>query len=265
MSAMDPTAPETIPRIGADGRFPSLEAFRYPTWRRVFLAGFVSQLGDWMQIFARAALAYRLTGQPSSVGWIYFASYTPQLFLSLWGGVLADRFDRRRLLVWCQVGQMLGAFALGLLVATGAASLANIAALSFAIGLANALNIPAGQALQPAVVSREALSSAITMSTAGNSITRVLGPVISAALLGPLGLKWIFWLNAASFLAVIFAWSLTRVPRQPRLANEIRNAAARWCSASRSARRNSRTSPSRSTPCSTTCPSCCGVGSCRFR
>ncbi|MDQ1434616.1 MAG: hypothetical protein QOF59_1432 [Actinomycetota bacterium] len=223
MHTMEPADVETIPRIGSDGRFPSLEAFRYPTFRRVFSAGFVSQLGDWMQIVARASLAYDLTHQASSVGWIYFATYMPQLLLSMWGGVLADRFDRRRLLVGCQVAQMAGALVLGVLAATGTASLVNIAALSFVIGIANALNIPAAQALQPAVVSRASLSSAITLSTAGNSIARVLGPVLSSIVINGLGLRWAFWLNAASFLAVIFAWVLTRVPRQPRLAGEVRS------------------------------------------
>lgn len=228
MAAMETADPEAIPRVGGDGRFPSLEAFRYPTFRRVFSAGFVSQLGDWMQIVARAALAYDITHKASSVGWIYFASYMPQLLLSMWGGVLADRFDRRRLLVWCQVAQMIGALLLGVLVATGTASLLNIATLSFAIGLANTLNIPASQALQPAVVSRDALSSAITLSTAGNSVARVLGPVLSSGVIIWLGLRWAFWLNAASFLAVIFAWAVTRVPRQPRIDGEMRSRTAMW-------------------------------------
>jgi MFS family permease len=212
-----------IPRIGGDGRFPLLEPFRYSAWVRVWLAGLVSQLGDWMQIFARAALAYRLTGQPSSVGWIYFASYLPQLLLSLWGGVLADRFDRRRLLVGCQIAQMAGAVVMGVLVATGTVSLLGIAAVSFAIGLAMALNIPAGQALGPAVVSREALASAISFWTATGALCRVFGPVIAAALIGPIGLRWIFWINAISFVAVIFAWATTKVPRQPRLSGDVRN------------------------------------------
>jgi MFS family permease len=212
-----------IARIGGEGRFPLLEPFRYRAWVRVWLASLVSQLGDWMQIFARAALAYRLTGRPSSVGWIYFASYLPQLLLSLWGGVLADRFDRRRLLIGCQVAQMAGAFVMGLLVVTGTATLLNIALLSFAIGLALTLNIPAGQALGPAVVARETLASAISLWTATGALCRVLGPVLAAALVRPLGIEWIFWINALSFLAVIFAWVATRVPRQPRLARDVPN------------------------------------------
>ena len=213
----------SIPRTGGPGRFPLLEPFQYRPWVRVWAASLVSQLGDWMQIFARAALAYRLTGEPSSVGLIYFASYLPQLLLSLWGGVLADRFDRRRLLIGCQVAQMFGAVVMGVLVVTDSASLLNIAVLSFFIGFAFTLNIPAGQALGPAVVPRPVLASAISLWTATGALCRVFGPVIAAALVGPVGLAWIFWINAASFLAVIIAWALTRIPRQPRLDREVPN------------------------------------------
>jgi MFS family permease len=223
----EPVAQEySIPRIGGDGRFPLLEPFRYRAWVRVWMAGLVSQLGDWMQIYARAALAFRLTDRPSSVGWIYFASYLPQLLMSLWGGVLADRFDRKRLVVGCQCAQLIGAIVMGLLVATDSATLFNIAVLSFFIGIALTLNVPAGQALGPAVVSREALSSAISFWTATGALCRTLGPVLAAALIGPIGIEWVFWLNAFSFAAVIFAWSTTRVPRQPRLTSETRNVRA---------------------------------------
>jgi MFS family permease len=193
----------------------ALAPFRYPLFRRVWAAGFVSQLGDWMQIFARAALVYDLTGSPSSVGWVYFASYLPQMLFSLWGGVLADRFDRRRLLLWCQVAQLASALVLGMLVATEAATLLNVSVLSFLNGIAFMLNIPAAQALQPAVVPRSVLAAAITFGTASNSVTRVLGPVVAAALIGRVGIEWVFWINAVSFFSVIGAWLITRVPRQP--------------------------------------------------
>ena len=195
-----------------------LAPFRVPAWRRVWAAGFVSQLGDWMQIFARAALAYELTGNPSSVGVVYFASYLPQLLFSLYGGVLADRFDRRRLLLWCQAAQLCFAIGLGFLVATGSATLLNVSVLSFLNGVAFMLNIPAAQALVPSVVPRSMLSEAITFGTATNSVTRVLGPVLAALIAGRVGLEWIFWVNAVSFLAVIAAWIVTRVPEHPRLA-----------------------------------------------
>lgn len=193
---------------------PTFEALADSRFRRVWAAGFVSQLGDWMQIVGRSLLAYELTGRAESVGLVYFATYAPQLVFSLWGGVLADRLNRRRLLVATQIAQALGAAAFGVLAATGTASIANITALSFVLGTAFMLAIPAQQALQPAIVERSSLGSAINLGTATNSITRVLGPLLASLVAGLAGLEWVFWANAVSFLAVIVAWLVTPLPPQ---------------------------------------------------
>ena len=222
-SVTDATPDDAVARIGGPARFPLLEPFRYRPWVRVWAASLVSQMGDWMQIFARAALAYRLTGKPSSVGFIYFASYLPQLLISLWGGVLADRFNRRRLVIGCQSAQLVGAVVMGVLAATDTATLANIALLSFFIGIVFTLNIPAAQALGPALVPKEVLAGAISFWTATGALCRVMGPIVAAALIASIGLEWVFWLNALTFTVVIAAWATARMPRQPRLTNEVRN------------------------------------------
>ena len=197
-------------------------ALRHARFRRVWAAGLVSSTGDWMQIVGRSYLAYTLTGKAESVGIVYFATYAPQLVLSLWGGVLADRFDRRRLLLATQVAAALGAAGFGVLVAAGAATIATIAFLSFFLGIAQMLSIPAMQALTPSVVPRQSLSSAISLGTATNSVARVLGPLIAAVVIGAFGIEWVFWANAVSFVAVIIAWATTRVARAPAMV-ESRN------------------------------------------
>lgn len=196
------------------GRTSVLDAFRHARFRRVWAAGFVSQLGDWMQIFGRAALAYKLTGRAESVGLVYFASYLPQLLFSVWGGVLADRFSRRRLLVTTQFAEAIGAALFAVLVTTGHASVARIAILSFFLGIAFMLSIPAGSALLPAVVPRESLTSAISVSNATNSLARVFGPLLAAGVIAGFGLAWVFWVNALSFFFVIVAWATVRLPEQ---------------------------------------------------
>jgi len=203
-------------------RPPVLNAFAYPRFRRVWTAGLVSQLGDWMQIVGRAYLVFNITGRAESVGIVYFATYAPQLIFSLYGGVLADRFDRRRLLIATQCAQALGAVVLGVLVMTDTASVVNVAGLSFLLGIGFMLSIPAMQALQPAVVPRAGLASAISLGTATNSITRIFGPLIAAALIAGAGVEWVFWVNAVTFLAVIVAWWLTPVAPQPPMV-EARN------------------------------------------
>lgn len=197
-----------------------LDAFTYPRFRRVWVAGLVSQLGDWMQIIGRAFLAFQLTGKAESVGIVYFATYAPQLIFSLYGGVLADRFDRRRMLILTQVAQAVGSVVLGFLAASGNASVTNIAVLSFFLGIGFMLSIPAMQALQPTVVPRSGLSSAISLGTAANSVTRVFGPLLAALLISSAGVEWVFWVNAVSFLAVIAVWATTPIPRQEPMEEE---------------------------------------------
>jgi len=191
----------------------------------VWGAGFVSQLGDWMQIFGRAALAYHLTGRAESVGLVYFASYLPQLLFSVWGGVLADRFNRRRLLVTTQIAEAMGAALFAVLVASGQASVGNITVVSFFLGVAFMLSIPAGSALLPAVVPRESLGSAISVSNATNALARVGGPLLAAGVIAWFGLAWVFWINACSFALVIVAWATVALPVQPP-AEERSNVAA---------------------------------------
>jgi len=192
-----------------------LTAFTYPKFRRVWLAGFVSQFGDWMQIFGRAYLAFELTGRAETVGLVYFATFLPQLLLSLWGGVLADRINRKRLLLMAQALQALGAVVMGLLVVTDSATVANVTFISLILGTGFTLQIPAMQALTPTLVPHEELSSAISLSTATNSLTRVGGPLLAAALIPLAGVEWVFWANAVSFAFLMAAWAGTKIPRQP--------------------------------------------------
>jgi MFS family permease len=165
-----------------------------------------------MQIFGRAYLAFQLTGNASTVGLVYFATFLPQLLFSLWGGVLADRFDRKRILVVSQLVQAVGAALMGVLVVTGTASVANVTVLSLVLGIGLTFQIPAMQALTPAIVPREHLSSAISLATATNSVTRVAGPLLAAALIPIVGVEWVFWANAVSFFALITAWALAVIP-----------------------------------------------------
>jgi MFS family permease len=204
------------PDDGRRGRAPVVfDAFRHRVFLRLWTAGFVSQMGDWMQIFGRSALAFEITGSAADVGIVYFATYLPQLLFSLVGGVMADRFDRKRLFIWTQVAQACFALLLGALVVTGNATLLTLTLLSFLSGTANMLSQPPAQALLPSVVPRADLTSAISLIAATGSMTRVLGPLVAAVIIPILGVQWLFWINGLSFFAVIFTWGFTKVKRQP--------------------------------------------------
>lgn len=201
------------------GRRPSATfgALAYPEFRRVFLAAFVSQTGNWLLIAARAFLIYEITGSNSALGTIYFFSLIPLLLFSQVSGVLADRLDRRKLLVATQVFATLSAVAVGVLADSGKANLANLSALSFLYGTFQALAGPVQQSIVPSLVPREHLASAVSLQSMTNSGSRIFGPAVAGALLPIVGSAWLFYINAITFLAVIAAWMTVRPDTSPKM------------------------------------------------
>lgn len=186
-------------------------ALRDRAFRRIFAASFASQTGDWFQITGRALLVYQITGSAAALGVIYVASFVPMLLLTNVGGLIADRFDRRRVMITCQVLAMLGALAMAGLAASDTATLLNVSVISVFLGVVMAVTAPANSALLPMIVEPEHLSSAISLNSSVNSAARVIGPLLAGLLLPLVGLTWLFLLNAVSFLFVIGAWSITRL------------------------------------------------------
>jgi MFS family permease len=202
-------------------------ALRDHAFRRIFAASFVSQTGDWFQITGRALLVYQITGSAAALGVIYVASFVPMLLLTNVGGVIADRFDRRRIMIVCQVLSMLGALAMAALAASDTATLLNVSAISVFLGVVMAVTAPANSALLPMIVEPEHLTSAISLNSSVNSAARVVGPLLAGLMLPLVGLTWLFLLNAASFLFVIVAWALTRIVQRSRASEHGAMAAMR--------------------------------------
>jgi MFS family permease len=188
-------------------------ALRHRTFRRVFIGAFLSNIGSWMQNVVLGAVAYDLTKSPTFVGIILFAQLGPLLLFSLVGGLLADIFDRRRLLITVSVLQ--GVCSLGLAwVARGDdPSKAALVAIVFLIGIGQAIFGPTYGALLPNLVGREDLGGAISLNSAQMNGSRVIGPVIGSVLDARFGASWVFVGNAASYLLVI--WSLLSVRLPP--------------------------------------------------
>jgi predicted MFS family arabinose efflux permease len=190
-------------------------ALRHRVFRRIWLAGLVSSTGDWMQIIGRGFLVYRLTGSARDLGLIYFASYIPQLLVTPFGGVFADKHDRKRTLVYGQVAQTVLAVLLGLLAATGRETVATIALISLAAGTVQTLTMPASMSLVPSLVPREALPSALSLGMTSNNATRFLGPLVAGVLIKGPGVEWVFYVNALTFVTVLGVWLATRVAARP--------------------------------------------------
>jgi predicted MFS family arabinose efflux permease len=186
-------------------------ALHYREFRLLWIGACTSSIGTWMQKLAQSWLVLQLSNRPFLLGLDSFLGEIPILLFSLVGGVVADRVDRRKLLIGSQVVQMACAFLLALLFALGVVEVWHILALSFVVGTAQAFGGPAYQALIPTLVTPRDLPNAIAMNSIQFNIARVVGPALGGIALAQLGAAWCFSLNGLSFVAVIIALLALRI------------------------------------------------------
>src|SRR5712692_1322154 len=189
----------------------TFRAFHYRNFRLLWSGAFTSTTGTWLQEVAQSWLVYSLTGSTVLLVLTAFLNGAPILAFSLIGGVVADRMDRRKLLLFSQYTQMTSAFVLALLVYMGKVKIWHILTLSFINGLAQAFGGPAYQALIPSLVVPEHLPNAIALMTIQFNLARVIGPVIAGFAIQWLGMAACFALNGVSFVAVIVSLMLLRI------------------------------------------------------
>jgi MFS family permease len=183
----------------------TFKAFTYRDYRLLWAGAFTSSIGTWMQQVAQAWLIFTMTGKPSLLALDAFLGAAPFLLFSLFGGVFADRFDRRRILLSSQLVQLCSAFLLAGLIATNHVHVWMILTLSFVVGFAQSFGGPAYQALVPTLVDREDVSNAVALNSIQFNLARVVGPVLAGIAFYKLGPAWCFALNGLSFVAVILA------------------------------------------------------------
>ncbi len=167
-----------------------------------------SSIGTWMQIVAQGWLIYRLSHSSRLLGLDQFLAGIPIFLFSLIGGVVADRAERRKILLASQYLQMASAGILTILVTLGIVHVWEILCLSFVSGLAQAFGGPAYQALIPTLVDREDMPNAIALNSIQFNLAVTVGPALAGITLARLGEKWCFGLNALSFLAPIISLSM---------------------------------------------------------
>ncbi|MGD9684533.1 MAG: MFS transporter [Candidatus Obscuribacterales bacterium] len=182
---------------------------------RVYSIGQVISLcGTWMQITALPWLVYTMTDSATALGIVSFAGSVPLLLLTYFGGTLADRFDRRRVLLTMQTLAMLQAIVLFTLVVTGAISYPLIVALALLGGCITALDLPTRQAFVPDLVDKEHLTNAIALNSAVWNTCRMIGPALAGVLIGVFGEAICFGINAVSFIAALVTLTMIRVNRE---------------------------------------------------
>lgn len=181
------------------------KAFEYRDFRLMWLGACTSSIGTWMQKLAQSWLVLELSKSSFLLGLDSFLGEVPILLFSLVGGVVADRRDRRHLLIASQIIQMSSAFLLAALLALNKVQVWHILSLSFCSGLAQAFGGPAYQALIPRLVKPEDLPNAIALNSIQFNLARVIGPVVGGIAMAQLGAAWCFSLNGVSFIAVILS------------------------------------------------------------
>jgi predicted MFS family arabinose efflux permease len=186
----------------------TFKAFTYRDFRLMWVGACTSSIGTWMQIVAQGWLIYRLSHSAFLLALDQFLGGIPIFLLSLIGGVVADRVERRRILLGSQWVQLFSAATLTLLVAMGVVRVWEILCLSFISGFAQAFGGPAYSALIPGLVDREDMPNAIALNSIQFNLAVTIGPALGGITLARLGEKWCFGLNALSFVAPIIALSL---------------------------------------------------------
>ncbi len=190
-----------------------IRALRYRNYRLFFGGQLISLVGTWMQQVAVTWLVYRLSGSAFLLGLAGFASQIPMFILSPFAGVIADRFNRHRIIVLTQSLAMVQAFILAILTYTGVISVWHIILLMIFLGCINAFDMPTRQSFVLEMVeNKEDLGNAIALNSSMFNGARLVGPAVAGIMIATVGESVCFFLNAISFIAVIIALLAMRLP-----------------------------------------------------
>ena len=191
----------------------TLALLRPGPFRRYLIGTSISDAGTWMQIMAQGWVMSTLTNKAIMLGMVNFAAGLPMLFLTMFGGSMADQFDKRKILVWTQIVQIALAIILGFLIFTGRIQIWHIIAVAGLLGIAFAFEHPALSALVPELVRREEIAGAVALDRAVFHSARLVGPSVGGLIVGLWGAAMAFFVNAFSFVAFII--SLVSLPARP--------------------------------------------------
>lgn len=194
---------------------------RNRTFAVLWSAALISNIGSWMHDVAAGWFMATLSPSPAMVALVQAATTLPVCLLALPAGTLADRMDKRQLLIVVQIGMLLAAAAMGALVLFGRAGAGTLLAITFSLGVGTAILSPTWQSIIPRLVDREHLQPAVALHAVGVNISRAIGPAIGGAIILAFGIAWPFLINAVSFLAVIAALWWWRPQASPATAGVV--------------------------------------------
>ena len=198
----------------------TFKAFQYPEFRMMWIGACLSTIGTWMQTQAQSWLVFEMSKDPKMLGLDAFLGQIPIFLFTLVGGVVADRVDRRFILLGSQFVQMTCAIFLAILFTLGKVQIWHILALSFVVGTAQAFGGPAYQSLIPTLVKKEDLPNAIALNSIQFNLGRMIGPALGLLAFTRLGAAWCFYFNGISYIAVIITIWLVKSTFTPKPSTE---------------------------------------------
>lgn len=209
----------------------TLRSFRHRNYRIIFPANIVSNIGTWAQRVAQDWLVLELTGSSFYLGIVTGLQFLPALFFSMHGGKMADKFNKRLVLIYCNLGGFLSSFSLAILIVSDLIQLWHVFIFAFTLGLASALDAPVRQAFTSEVVGKDDLPNAVSLNSANFNAARLIGPGLSGLLIAAFGTGPSFFLNALSFLGVMVALMAIKeeelfIEAKPNLDSKLREAIA---------------------------------------
>ncbi len=214
-------------RVARAGRL-TFAALSVRNYRRYYGGQAISLIGTWMQMTAQAWLVLSLTHSGAALGLVVALQTLPVLLLAPYGGVIADRLDKRRLMIALQSAMGIQALALGVLTVTGAVRVWEIGLLAALLGLNNAFENPARQSFMLEMVGPDHLRNAVSLNSVLVNVARTVGPAVAGLLIATVGDGVCFLINAASFVAVIASLAtmdrsaLNPTPPTPRARGQLR-------------------------------------------
>ncbi len=222
LRASNHSTPEAVSGSGApldgSGDAPGTvtSALRHQPFRRVWIGQLASNIGTWMQNIVLGILAYELTGAAWFIGLVTFAQLGPMLVLSPVGGAIADRFDRRVVLVSIALSQLVLSLALAVVALDETPNKAVIVGIVAAIGIGSAIYAPSISAMLPSLVGRRDLQGAVALNSAAMNGSRVAGPLLGGAFAALGGPSLVFAINAATYLVAVWAVATVRADFSPK-------------------------------------------------
>ena len=199
----------------------TIRSLKHRNFQLFFSGQIISLVGTWMDMVAEAWLVYRLTGSSLLLGTVTFAGQLPVLLISPFAGLVADRLNRRKIVITTQFASMIIAGILAGLTLSKHVTVEQVIILAALMGVVNAFDIPARQSFLVEMVGREDLMNAIALNSSMFNAARIIGPSVAGILVASFGEGWCFFANSVSYIAVIAGLLLMKVPPRPRAAESV--------------------------------------------